>query len=58
MAGTERSTARMKRVRLLPVGRKAARIPRVNLAAAPYVVGRDSRGRTIYSSSPTLPRRV
>jgi hypothetical protein len=48
----------MKRPRLLPAARKAARIPRVNLAAAPYVVGRDSSGRTIYSSSPTLPRRV
>jgi hypothetical protein len=48
----------VKRPRLLPAARKAARIPRVNLAAAPYVVGRDSSGRTIYSSSPTLPRRV
>jgi hypothetical protein len=49
----------MKRLRLpRAAARQARRTPRVNFAATPYVLGRDDRGRTIYSSSPTLPRRA
>ncbi len=53
----------MKRLReLLPVlyatGHRAPDRPRVGFAAAPYVLGRDDHGRIIYSSSPTLPRRL
>ena len=48
----------MKLLQLLRAARQARRVPRANLAAAPYVLGRDDRGRTIYSSSPTLPRRL
>jgi hypothetical protein len=48
----------MRRLRLWRAARQARRTPRVALAAAPYIVGRDSRGRVIYSSSPTLPRRI
>jgi hypothetical protein len=51
----------MRRLRLPRPGRWPARgaaaTQRSVLAAAPYVVGRDDRGRTICSSAPTLPRR-
>jgi hypothetical protein len=46
----------MKRLKLPRAVRRAPAVPRVNLAAAPYVLGRDERGRVIYSSRPTLSR--
>ena len=58
MGHADRGAPLVKRLRKLLAERRTRDLPRVGFAPAPYVLGRDDRGRIIYSSSPTLPRRL